>query len=411
MKALAATALRWIDFPRALTLRLTRGAACVGNFRAAFAASLGVAPERVQLFGSGRAALHALVSGLALPPDAEVLLPGYTCAVVPNVFLHLGLPVRYVDIAPGGYNPTAEAVAAAISPRTALVLLPHNFGLAMEGLAALRARFPAVVFVEDAAHAWGTRLADGSMVGTQGQAAFFSFEYSKPLSCGLGGALVLNDDALRARLPVPALHMAPASALFRQTLTLAWHRLVQTLPGPALALLQALLRAPSRLLGLVAATPAAELTGVAQPDYRLGLAPWSAALGVGQARRAAGLWALRQAQCRVYDDVLAGTAWQRPPRAPGDVLVRYPVRLPAGVDREAVRAALARAGLLMGEWFDDVVHPRGSYRHGYTAGDCPVGEATAACVINLPLGLHARLSGAQRRALRAIALAHGGAAA
>ena len=39
---------------------------------------------------------------------------------------------------------------------------------------------------------------------------------------------------------------------------------------------------------------------------------------------------------------------------------------------------------------------------GYAAGDCPVGEATALCVANLPLGLHAQLSSRQAGALRAL---------
>lgn len=397
MKAHAATALRWLDFPLATLRWLFRGEACLDDFRQRFAASLGVEAGRVHLFGSGRAALHAYVDSLGLPADAEVLLPGYTCAVVPNVFAHLGLRVRYVDIEAGGFNPSAAAIAAAIGPATRLVLLPHNFGLALNGIAGLRERFPHVVFVEDAAHAWGSRDAEGRVVGTLGHAAFFSFEYSKPLSTGLGGALLVNE-AASAWTP-PARHRPAAAAVAKQALTLAWHRLVQTLPAPLLSGLKGLLRAPSRRLGVVADTPAAELQGAARPDYRLGLHPWSAALGERQARRAAEVWAARRAQAQAYDALLP--AARRATRGEGDVLLRYPLRLPPGLDRDILTAALARDGIELGCWFDDVVHPRGSLRPGYTAGDCPVGEATANCAANLPLGLHARLSARQARALQA----------
>jgi perosamine synthetase len=396
MRSHAATALRWLDFPFATWRWLQRGNASLQDFRASFAASLGVEPARVHLFGSGRAALHAYVGSLNLPADAEVLLPGYTCAVVPNVFEHLGLCVRYVDIAPGGFNPEAAAVAAAIGPNTRLVLLPHNFGLCMTGIAGLRERFPQVVFVEDAAHAWGSRDTDGRMVGTLGHAAFFSFEYSKPLSTGLGGALLVNDDA---RWQPPALQAPAVRVVAKQALTLAWHRLVQALPAAWLDRIKRLLRAPTRRLGVVAATPAGELQGSARPDYRLGLHAWSAAVGDRQARRAAEVWAARRAQADLYDALLPMSL--RAARGADDVLLRYPLRLPAGQDREALALALAAEDIELGRWFDDVVHPRGSLRHGYHAGDCPVGEATADCVANLPLGLHAGLSVRQRQALRA----------
>lgn len=397
MRSHAATALRWRDFAMATLQWLRRGDASLQDFRASFAVSLGVAPARVHLFGSGRAALHAYVASLQLPADAEVLLPGYTCAVVPNVFEHLGLAVRYVDIAPGRFNPDADAVAAAIGGKTRLVLLPHNFGLSMGGIAGLRERFPRVVFVEDAAHAWGSRDAAGQMVGTLGHAAFFSFEYSKPLSTGLGGALLVNEGA--AAWQPPVLQLPALRAVARQALTLAWHRLVQALPAAWLHHLKQLLRSPTQRLGVVAATPAGELQGSARPDYTLGLHAWSAALGHRQARRAAAVWAARRAQAEAYDALVPEPL--RPVRGAGDVLLRYPLRLPAGLDREALAALLAADDIELGRWFDDVVHPRGSLRYGYRAGDCPVGEATADCVANLPLGLHASLGERERRALQA----------
>lgn len=406
MKGHVAGALRWRDLLAAGWHGLRHGPRSLDDFRTAFARSLGVEPDEVWLFGAGRAALHALTAALDLAPDAEVLLPGYTCVVVPNVFLHLGLPVRYVDIAPDGFNPEPQAIAAAITPRTALVVLPHNFGLCMEGVADLRARFPQVVFVEDAAHAWGSRDRQGRMAGTLGQAAFFSFEFSKPLSTGIGGALVVHDPALRARFAAraPALHAPSGRQVLRQWATLLWHRLSMSLPPAGLALLQGLLRLPARALGLVAKTPDSEVRGESQPDYHLGLHPLSAALGWAQARRHEAVWALRRQQAADYDELLArAEAWQRPARAAGVVLLRYPLRLRHPASRDQLLADLAALGIVGGTWFDDVVHPAGSLRYGYADGDCPMGEAAARSVLNLPLGQHARLSARQRAALVALA--------
>ncbi|UXH77651.1 DegT/DnrJ/EryC1/StrS family aminotransferase [Roseateles amylovorans] len=456
MKGHVAGALRWRDLPSAWLHWRRRGDASGEDFRAAFARSLGLEADAVQLFGSGRAALHAFVASLQLPAGSEVLLPGYTCVVVPNVFMHLGLAVRYVDIRPDDFNPTADDWSAAIGPATRLVVVPHNFGQVTEGLDALKRRHPQVVFVEDAAHAWGGIDRTGRIAGTLGDAAFFSFEFSKPLTTGTGGALVIADPAQRQRFAAhrPVLHRPAGGVVRRQLLTLGWHRLTMSLPRAALHLLTGLLRIPSRMLGLVAKTPDSEISGDSQPDYRAGLHPLSAAVGLMQARRFESLYQLRRQQTADYDDLFVDLpGWQRltgatgtgsrhetddqdrtgmpspSPSAPTPtptpastststssrgkvmsqpVLLRYPLLLPSAALRDAVIRELEAIGLVGGTWFDDVVHPRGSHRYGYAQGQCPNGERAACTVLNLPMGLHARLSARQRAALRAIAERHGG---
>ena len=63
-------ALCWWDFVAATFRAPLDGAVMLENFRAVFAASLGLDASSVTLFGSGRCALHALTAGLDLPPDA-----------------------------------------------------------------------------------------------------------------------------------------------------------------------------------------------------------------------------------------------------------------------------------------------------------------------------------------------------
>jgi dTDP-4-amino-4,6-dideoxygalactose transaminase len=163
------------------------------------------------------------------------------------------------------------------------------------------------------------------------------------------------------------------------------------------------LRTPARALGLVAKTPPSELNGASQPDYAAGLHPLSAALGLQQLGRAEAIWRLRQTQAERYDELLAGSALLQPVvRASGDVLLRYPVQVVAQ-QRERVMQALTALDIVPGVWFNDVVHPRGSLRYGYQSGQCPIGEAAAVTVLNLPLGLHADLSRTQAAGLRALA--------
>ena len=402
MKRHTVSALRWCDLVG--TLWGCGGAALA--LRQALATALNRPPEALWLTGAGRGALHAFVRATQRQPDDEALLPGYTCVVVPNVFLHVGVSVRYVDIAADGVNPSPDAWAQAITPRTRWVVWPHNFGVPSAGIAALRERFPQVLFIEDAAHAWGSCHADGSPVGTHGHAAFFSFEYSKCLSTGLGGALLVNEPTLR---PAVAEALAPQHALSVKTqvkvlMTLSYHLMLATWPSALASGLTALLRAPSRALGLVAATRPAELSGHAQPDYLQALPDRLARLALPQLARMPQVLALRRQQARHYTEALAGSPWLAPlGAAEPATLLRFPLRVVHPAQRDALRAGLRALDIEPGVWFDDVVHPAGSLRHGYTEGDCPNGERLARCIVNLPLGLHARLSQRQWQGLRRLA--------
>ena len=51
---------------------------------------------------------------------------------------------------------------------------------------------------------------------------------------------------------------------------------------------------------------------------------------------------------------------------------------------EIKKDALSR-GINFGYWFNDVVHPAGSFRYCYEEGACPVGEHIAKRIINLPI--------------------------
>jgi perosamine synthetase len=88
---------------------------------------------------------------------------------------------------------TAETVLPALTPRTRAVMAVHFGGLAVDVSALRRALPDHVAIVEDAAHAFGSRYADGRRVGASGNLCCFSFYANKALSTGEGGAIALDD--------------------------------------------------------------------------------------------------------------------------------------------------------------------------------------------------------------------------
>src|SRR4051812_41643355 len=81
---------------------------------------------------SGTSALHLAVRALDPERGSEVILPSFTFSALLNVILQEGLRPKFVDIAPDTYNVKPELVAAAITPRTRLIMAIHMFGFPVD---------------------------------------------------------------------------------------------------------------------------------------------------------------------------------------------------------------------------------------------------------------------------------------
>lgn len=157
----------------------------------------------VFLTSSGTSALELALLVAGIGPGDEVILPSFTFTSVANAIVLRGATPVFVDIEPGTLNIAPASVAAAIGPRTRAIIAVHYAGVVadMEALAALASEH-GLLLVEDAAHAIGAMRA-GRRAGSFGDFAAFSFHYTKNISCGEGGCLVVNRPDL-----VPATEIA-----------------------------------------------------------------------------------------------------------------------------------------------------------------------------------------------------------
>lgn len=154
-----------------------------------------------RLTGSPKALLttsctHALEMAallLDLQPGDEVIVPPFTFVSTVNAIVLRGAIPVFVDIRPDTLNIDETRIEAAITPRTRALLLVHYAGVAceMDAIMAIAARHGLPV-VEDNAHGlFGAYK--GRALGTFGTFATLSFHDTKNLSCGEGGALMIND--------------------------------------------------------------------------------------------------------------------------------------------------------------------------------------------------------------------------
>ncbi len=166
----------------------------VQHFESTLASVLG--GTNVVTFSSGRNSLRAILKAMGIGEGDEVILPAFTCVVVPYAILHCGGRPVYVDIR-GDYRMNLDALRAALTPRTKAIIAQHTFGIPdrMSDIVTL-ARAQGIRVIEDCAHVLPGSTHDGQALGTWGDAAYFSFEGRKTISSTWGGAAVTRDEGL-----------------------------------------------------------------------------------------------------------------------------------------------------------------------------------------------------------------------
>ena len=79
------------------------------------------------------------------------------------------------------------------------------------------------------------------------------------------------------------------------------------------------------------------------------------------------------------------------------VYVRYPIVLKDNNEFDDIVQKLSfETEFSIGRWFNDVIHPKGSFRYCYTQGYCQYGEILADSMINFPMSIHVRVEDIQR---------------
>jgi perosamine synthetase len=149
---------------------------------------------------NGTTALHLALAALRVGPGDEVIVPSMTYIATANAVTYCGATPVFVDIDPATWCLDPGRIEEAITPRTKGIIPVHLLGhpADMDPILTL-AQTHGLWVVEDAAEAPFATY-HGRIVGSIGHAATFSFFGNKILTCGEGGAVTFQDDALERRM-------------------------------------------------------------------------------------------------------------------------------------------------------------------------------------------------------------------
>jgi len=139
---------------------------------------------------------------LQIQPGDEVIVPSFTFISTASAFMLHGAKPIFVDVRSDTLNIDPDQVAAAITPRTRAICVVHYGGVGAEmELLRLLADEHGLMIIEDNAHGLFGKY-NGQFLGTFGALATQSFHETKNITCGEGGALIINDESLVERAEI-----------------------------------------------------------------------------------------------------------------------------------------------------------------------------------------------------------------
>jgi len=336
-------------------------------------------------FYKGRVALYAILKALGIQAGDEVILSGFTCVVVPNAINYLGAKPVYVDIHPETYNIDPSKITDKITGRTRAIIAQHTFGIPamMEEIGDIAGKYGLHV-IEDSCHSIGSKYR-GREIGTFGDAAFFSSQWSKPVTTGFGGWIRANNRELKVKLDkiYPSFSAPPLK--YDYVLRLQYLLFSRLLTPSLFWFAQDIYRMLSKYGMALGSSTNDELQCKMPANYEMRMTKWQKLTIEDKLAGISDVIDHRKAVVSQYEKLLP-QAGVPPLSLPGDqeiVFLRYPVRVK---NKRRVLALAKKERVEMGDWFLSPVHPilSGWEKVSYEQGMCPNAEGACDQVINLP---------------------------
>ncbi len=326
--------------------------------------------KHVFFVSSGKAALTLILQALSrqAPAKRKVIVPAYTCFSVPSAIMKAGLEVAPCDIAENTFDFDFMQLSAEIDHDTLCVVPTHLFGLPadMDRIKALCSG-KNVFIVEDAAQAMGGVFGK-KQVGTIGDAGFFSFGRGKNLTCGSGGVIVTDNDAIADS--ISSLYAGLENSPMRETVAELIKMVFLTVfINPSLYWFPAGL--PFLKLGETVFDrdfPVRRLSGLKMGFLR----KWQHRLESSNS--------LRSENVKYY----AGGLESRLPENGSLPLIRYPFMTDSSEERDALSALSQKRGLGVGRMYPTSIHEIREIRERFAGRDFPGARNAADRLVTLP---------------------------
>jgi len=346
--------------------------------------------SKLFLFGAARMGIYSVLKALNVKDEDEVIVAGYTCVVLTNAIKFAGAKVQYCDINLDDFNPSFEGLEKLITNKTKAIVIPHNFGIPFQEIKKFKEIYPQLIIIEDVAHSFSSYTNSDEKCGTIGDAAIFSFEYSKPITSGLGGLLIVNNNDLKAKVEqnYSSIKPMPFGQVFKMIFTLGVLNLCHFKSS---SFFKTNGFRFLKLFKLQYETSKGEIDGFMPENYPVKMNSISTCLLSTQLKMIDEINLKKQVIALSYQKAFSTFDCVKNIQVENLNLVRYPIVFKENIDNDVINKIKEEcydAGFHFGVWFNDVVHPKGSFRYCYSEGDCPNGEWLSNRMLNLPVNIN-----------------------
>lgn len=158
-----------------------------------------VEKEYIELYSSGSCALYELFLGLDIQKNDEILIPSYICDSVKRGILKCGAVPIYYDNEQNSWIGSYAEISKKVTKNTKVIVLNHTFGIRYDLEEIKKLTSLNISLIEDCAHFISNEKKDIE-ISNLFRASFYSFNATKLLATGEGGAVCTNDKDLAKEL-------------------------------------------------------------------------------------------------------------------------------------------------------------------------------------------------------------------
>lgn len=319
--------------------------------------------DNIFFYWKGRVALYGLLKAMGVGPGDEVIMQGYTCVVVPNAVMYLGATPIYADIDKETYNLNLESVKAKITEKTRVIICQNTYGLSSNleqiseiAKSATEKLGHTVYTLEDCTHGFGGTY-NGIPNGCSCDASFFSTQWSKPYTTGVGGFCVVHNESVKKKLSELEKEKVSPKATETIELWLMYFVRQYIINDFTYWPMIRLYRWMSRHNLVVGSSSGEEVSGIQMPkDFFKAQSSVQFRKGLKSLKKLQEVNALRKKNAKIYTDYLRSIGKNHVAEELFDnhIFIRYPLLIE---NREKLREDAEKEKIILGEWFEGPIYP------------------------------------------------------
>ncbi len=356
------------------------------KYKEAIASILNCKSSNIFLYWKGRIALYAILKAIGVEDSDEVILPGFTCVVVPNAIIYTRAKPIYVDISADTYNMDVNLLENAISKKTKVIICQNTFGLSsnIERVIAV-AKKHNIFTVEDCAHGFGGYYNDKPN-GSYCDAAFYSTQWNKPFSTGIGGFLVVNNLKLLDKIKILEREKVESSFIEKMNITSLLLFKWIVVNKYTHWFLVYLYRFFSKKNIVVGSNQGEELSGTKMPEkYFKNISVIQILVGRNKIKKIDKINQLRKKNAKEYTEYLKmkNKTFVDDSLFENHLFLKYPLLVK---DRDKIFKSAKKYNIPLGDWFVSPIHPVTENLHlwNFDKDLFPIAVHISERIVNLP---------------------------